>query len=90
MECTDREISDCVPVSFLPSKRCDEKGCEVSIKDILDGQVKLTQHLVKILSYQLLQGVLVLQFANVIHRDLKPSALFLYIMLFPEISGFSN
>jgi mitogen-activated protein kinase 1/3 len=38
-------------------------------------KVKLTQHLVKILSYQLLQGVLVLQFANVIHRDLKPSNL---------------
>jgi mitogen-activated protein kinase 1/3 len=38
-------------------------------------QVKLTQQLVKILSYQLLQGVLVLQFASVIHRDLKPSNL---------------
>jgi mitogen-activated protein kinase 1/3 len=38
-------------------------------------KVKLTQHLVKILTYQLLQGVLVLQFASVIHRDLKPSNL---------------
>merc|ERR1719364_565511 len=37
--------------------------------------VKLTQHLVKILTYQLLQGVLALEFARVIHRDLKPSNL---------------
>jgi len=37
---------------------------------------KLTQNLIKILTYQLLQGVLVLQFASVIHRDLKPSNLF--------------
>lgn len=37
--------------------------------------VKLTQNLIKILTYQLLQGVLALQFASVIHRDLKPSNL---------------
>jgi mitogen-activated protein kinase 1/3 len=37
--------------------------------------MKLTQNLLKILTYQLLQGVLVLQFAGVIHRDLKPSNL---------------
>merc|ERR1719321_2459680 len=35
--------------------------------------LKLTQNLIKILTYQLLQGVLVLQIASVIHRDLKPS-----------------
>jgi len=38
-------------------------------------KVKLTQQLVKILTYQLLQGVLVLKFASIIHRDLKPSNL---------------
>jgi len=37
--------------------------------------VKLTQNLLKILTYQLLQGVLALEFARVIHRDLKPSNL---------------
>jgi serine/threonine protein kinase len=38
--------------------------------------VKLTQNLHRILTYQLLQGLLVLQFAGVMHRDLKPSNLF--------------